>query len=86
MKQIGLGDQKKQVRFDACADESSHVCEEGKVVLQIDTIDNLIPSDVQIDMIKMDIEGSEYGVLVGAQERIRNVAPKLANDCSMTKK
>lgn len=76
--QMGLGEKKTQVHFSEGEGEGSRICEEGPVSIQIDSIDHIIPQNERIDMIKMDIEGSEYNAILGAKNHIKNDAPKLA--------
>jgi FkbM family methyltransferase len=41
-------------------------------------LDETIPKDEQVTLIKMDIEGSEYSALMGARELIKRCRPRLA--------
>ena len=50
--------------------------EDGGVPLPVTSIDDAIKEN--ISFIKMDIEGSEYKAIIGAQDHIRNDYPKLA--------
>ena len=45
------------------------------ITVKKDTLDNLIPSDKNIDLIKIDVEGGELGVLMGAKELIARCKP-----------
>jgi len=47
--------------------------EEIKVKLK--KLDNIIPSDIKIDFIKIDVEGAELGVLQGAKQLLKNNKP-----------
>ncbi len=42
--------------------------EKVSVTLPSDTLDNLIPADTKIDVLKVDVEGAELSVLRGARE------------------
>lgn len=55
---------------------SSRISGEGDIKIEVDSIDNLINRPVTF--IKMDIEGSEYQALLGAQNTISKYKPKLA--------
>lgn len=50
----------------------------NEIEVPVSTIDKLIPQDEMVTQIKMDIEGSEYGALLGARETILRCKPKLA--------
>lgn len=47
--------------------------EEIKVKLK--KLDDIIPSDIKIDFIKIDVEGAELGVLQGAKQLLKNNKP-----------
>ena len=49
--------------------------EDTCITVQIDTLDNLIPDDANIDLIKIDVEGGELGVLKGAKSLISRCKP-----------
>lgn len=49
-----------------------------EIEVDVSTIDKLIPKDEKVTQIKMDIEGSEYGALLGARNTILRCKPKLA--------
>lgn len=46
-----------------------------KIKVTIDTLDSLIPADAQIDLIKIDVEGAEFGVLKGGVNTIKRCKP-----------
>ena len=49
--------------------------EDTSITVQMDSLDNLIPEDVKIDLIKIDVEGGELGVLKGAKNLINRCKP-----------
>ncbi len=49
--------------------------EDTSIKVQMDSLDNLIPKDAKIDLIKIDVEGGELGVLKGAKELIDRCKP-----------
>ncbi len=46
-----------------------------EIRLRVEKLDNLIPEDVKIDLIKIDVEGAEYGVLRGGRNVVRRSRP-----------
>ena len=55
--------------------------EEIKVELQ--KLDDVIPREVKIDFIKIDVEGGEFGVLKGAKELLKRNLPVVIFECGM---
>jgi hypothetical protein len=43
----------------------------------METLDNVIPENVKIDFIKIDVEGAEYDVLIGAKQTILKSKPTI---------
>lgn len=68
------------LEFDSTAAVSGGGCvtETGGNRIKADAIDNLTDSDIDIGMIKMDIEGAELKALQGAEKTIRRCRPILA--------
>jgi FkbM family methyltransferase len=46
-----------------------------KITVATNKLDNIIPKDIKIDLIKIDVEGAEYEVLKGASETIARNKP-----------
>ncbi|MDP6374945.1 MAG: FkbM family methyltransferase [Pseudomonadales bacterium] len=46
-----------------------------EITLPVDLLDNIIPHDLDITFIKLDVEGAEYNVLQGASEICRRSRP-----------
>jgi FkbM family methyltransferase len=46
-----------------------------QIRVTIEMLDNIIPADVQIDLIKIDVEGAELGVLKGGVNTIKRCKP-----------
>lgn len=59
----------KKRRYDG-----KHV-EIEQITVQTDKLDNLIPSEIDIDLIKIDVEGAELHVMKGGEETIRRNKP-----------
>jgi FkbM family methyltransferase len=55
--------------------------EEIKVTIK--TLDDCIPLDVKIDLIKIDVEGAEFGVFKGAKEVLIKNKPVVIFDCGL---
>lgn len=100
---VALSDETKKVQFNYVKnapaysgikqrqyDISNPVIEEIEV--QCKLMDDLIPTDLRIDLIKIDVEGAEFGVLKGARNVLTNNNPIVifefglgASDCYGTK-
>ncbi len=46
-----------------------------QVSVETDLLDNVIPKEINIDFIKIDVEGAEYPVMQGATETIKRCKP-----------
>lgn len=49
--------------------------------VQVETLDRVIPEDVTVALIKIDVEGGELGVLRGGRETIRRCRPVIVFEC-----
>lgn len=58
------------------SESCSFISTEGELETEVDSIDHLIKEPVTF--IKMDIEGSEYQAILGAENMITRHKPKLA--------
>jgi len=54
-----------------------------EINVTIKTLDECIPLDVKIDLIKIDVEGAEFGVFEGAKEVITKNKPVVIFDCGL---
>jgi FkbM family methyltransferase len=45
------------------------------IKVEMEKLDNVIPESTKIDLIKIDVEGAEYGVLLGAKQTILRSKP-----------
>ncbi|MCX6180690.1 MAG: FkbM family methyltransferase [Bacteroidetes bacterium] len=48
-----------------------------EIKVELKTLDELIPSDIKIDLIKIDVEGGEFGVLKGAKNLLKKDKPTI---------
>lgn len=71
----GLWSETRELKFKMDG-TSSAITDMGDVIVEVDSIDNLIKKPVTF--IKMDVEGSEYQALLGARNMIEKHRPKLA--------
>ena len=46
-----------------------------EIDVEIDTLDNVIPKDLKIDFIKIDVEGGEFDVMKGGRNIIEKYKP-----------
>ena len=51
--------------------------QDEKLTVEMKTLDDCIPNDIQIDLIKIDIEGGEYDMLKGASKTLERCHPTL---------
>ncbi len=65
-------------RFDSSGNQASHLSEQGNSMIQTVSIDMLNLDSVEINFIKMDIEGAEVEALEGMQNFIQKKRPILA--------
>lgn len=73
---IGLSDIREQGCFTSGVGEASRVEEQGNCRINLDTIDLLL-KEKQVGLIKMDVEGSEKNVIIGAQLHIKRDNPNM---------
>jgi FkbM family methyltransferase len=76
----GVGEKAWQAHFHALSTGVSNISETGSLLIQIDSLDNLL-ANRPVTMIKMDIEGHEMFALAGAAELVRRQRPLLAISC-----
>ncbi len=51
--------------------------------VQMERLDDLIPEHIKIDLIKIDVEGAEYQVLLGAKKVLENNKPIVLFECGL---
>lgn len=78
--EVGASDEAKTLYFDSKNGMSARPAESGDVKVECDSIDHICEKNAyeRIDFIKMDIEGSEYDALLGAEKVIKKFHPLLA--------
>jgi FkbM family methyltransferase len=52
-----------------------------EIEVEVKTLDEVIPQNEQIDFIKMDVEGGEFGVFKGAKNVIQKNKPTILFEC-----
>lgn len=77
---VGASDTGKVLFFDNDSGMSARPSEIGDIKVECDSIDHICDKNAysRIDFIKMDIEGSEYDTLIGAENVIKKYHPILA--------
>ena len=65
-----------EIAFSTEASRNSSVSAQGKRVIEVDTIDNIVGSG-DVTYIKMDVEGSEKQALLGGEKTILRCRPRL---------
>lgn len=78
--EIGASDREKTIYFNSKNGMSARPSDHGDAKVECDSIDRICDKNgyERIDIIKMDIEGSEYDALVGAEKVIKKCHPLLA--------
>lgn len=81
LRQTCVSDDSGSVTFYKHKDSAkSSIVDRGEktsIVLPADRLDNLIPSDTKIDILKIDVEGAELNVLRGAQKIFEQRPPSI---------
>lgn len=54
-----------------------------EINVELRTLDELIPTERQVDFIKIDVEGAEFGVLKGAASLLKRWKPVVIFECGM---
>ncbi|MCR5651307.1 MAG: FkbM family methyltransferase [Lachnospiraceae bacterium] len=69
-------DAELRFKVDTVSSGLASMDESGDIIVPVTTIDNAV--EEKVTYIKMDIEGSEYETLIGAEHTIKQYKPKLA--------
>jgi FkbM family methyltransferase len=67
----------KQRRYDIKNPEIS------EITVKTDLLDNIIPDEEKIDLIKIDVEGAEFNVLKGGEKTIKKNQPFIIFECGI---
>ena len=54
-----------------------------EITVEMKTLDSLIPKEIKIDFIKIDVEGAEFGVLKGAEKLLKKDKPTVIFECGL---
>jgi len=73
---LALGEKSSEIYFsNDFADESNSIQYEKKgILVKMKTLDEIIPSDLRIHLMKIDVLGYEKFVLLGAEKTLKNTA------------
>lgn len=52
-----------------------------KIDVQLKKLDDVIPAEIKINLVKIDVEGAEYGVLKGGVEMLKRNQPFIVFEC-----
>lgn len=75
--QCAVGQERCKVHFEITGSVDSKICDAGGVEVDCIPLDDVF-ADTAVTMIKMDIEGAEYGALLGGERVLRRDRPVLA--------
>ena len=75
---VAVSNDTKVLSFDGDQGESSKICEDGQEHVISSSLDKIIPAHLQVDFVKMDVEGAELDVLAGGQKLLARCRPTLA--------
>ncbi|MBC8320712.1 MAG: FkbM family methyltransferase [Bacteroidetes bacterium] len=54
-----------------------------EIKVEMKKLDDLIPANIKIDLIKIDVEGGEFGVLVGGIQLLKKDKPTIIFECGL---
>ncbi len=54
-----------------------------EISVELKTLDEIIPTDLKINLIKIDVEGGEFDVLKGAKNLLLRVKPTIIFECGL---
>jgi FkbM family methyltransferase len=79
--QVAVGDQPGEARFDDASDQPntgiSRITETGSRRVEVVTLDQCVPTELDVSLIKIDVEGHELAVLRGAQALLARTRPAI---------
>lgn len=74
---VAAGREKGKLRFEMDDAKNSYLCDDGRAVVDADTIDNILHGR-DAAFVKMDIEGAECDAILGMKDTIKRCRPALA--------
>ncbi len=74
LENVAIGEKEQMVNFsDYYASDLNSIEDEGKFLVTMKTLDTLLGDVAAIDLLKLDIEGSELPALLGGGEAIKKI-------------
>ncbi len=73
---LALGEKTSQIYFsDIRSDESNSIKNDNQgIIVQMKTLDQIIPSNLKIELLKIDVLGYEKFVFLGAEKTLENIS------------
>jgi FkbM family methyltransferase len=78
IKQLAIGNRKEKLFFDASGNIQATVSDKGTILVDCNTLDEILLRDVKPTFIKMDDEGFEPNIIIGAKKVIEKYTPIIA--------
>jgi FkbM family methyltransferase len=68
---LALGDKEEDLFIsNELASDINHLIKKGDILIKVKTLDSIVPDIVQIDLLKVDVEGFEEAVFNGAKKTL----------------
>jgi FkbM family methyltransferase len=94
VSQVALSEEKGKASFNIVKNAPAYsgfrqrqydvsVPEIEEVTVTTDALDNIIPANINIDFVKIDVEGAEFGVLKGSVNTLKRCKPTMVFEFGM---